>query len=443
MSVQAISVIGIGKLGLCMCACFANKGYETIGVDLNADIIKAVNESSSPIFEPGLDALIKASRPRLIATKDYDGAIKKSDMSFIVVPTPSGPEGGFSTKYVEVAAEKLGQALKQKPDFHVIVLTSTVLPGVNETIMKPVLEKASGKRCGVDFGLCYNPEFIALGSVIRDFTSPDVILIGESDPRSGQLLAEVYQRTCENNPPTVRTTFSNAELAKISINSYVTMKISFANFLAEMCEHMPGGDVDIVSKILGLDSRIGRKYLQGGLGFGGPCFPRDNRALSFFADKIGAKAVLPLATDKANQNQTTRVVKFVKNKLGEVKDKSVAVLGLTYKPDTNIVEESASLAIAKALLQEGASVSVYDPAGIVNARQILGDAPRYSSSVLECLKGSEFCIVATPWREFQSLKPADFIENMKKPVLLDCWRIFDRKNFSKGMEYLAIGLNAQ
>jgi len=441
LSIEGISVIGIGKLGLCMAACFATKGYRVIGVDTNPVTTQAVNQGKSPIYEPGLAELMEGLPQRLAATDDYKYAIENSEITFIVVPTPSEEDGSFSTRYVEAALTGIATNLKHKPDFHVVVLTSTVLPGATDNVVKPLLEGISGKRCGIDFGLCYNPEFIALGSVIRDFTNPDVVLIGESDQRSGELLSGIYQRVCDNHPPIVRSTIYNAELAKISLNAFVTMKISFANTIAEMCEQIPGGDADVVSKVLGFDSRIGRKYLTGGISYGGPCFPRDNKAFSSFARKVGCKARLSETTDKVNKEQINRIIHLLRQKLGKVKGKKVAILGLTYKPNTEVIEESASIEIAKALVQKGTIVAVYDPAGMENAREVLGKDVKYAGSARQCLEDAEFAIVAVPWDEFKALAPQDFIQTMRSPRLLDCWKVFNRSEFSQSLEYFAIGLS--
>jgi len=438
----SISVFGIGKLGLPLAASLANKGYHVIGVDLNQNVIQAVNEGKSPYYEPGLAELMESTRGHLSATHDSRYALQNSEITFIIVPTPSDEDASFSTTYVEAAARDIAASLKRKDDFHVVVLTSTVLPGATEGVVKQLLERVSGKKCGKDFGLCYNPEFIALGSAIRDFTRPDVVLIGESDPKSGELLAEIYRNVCDNQPPIVRTTIYNAELAKISLNAYTTMKIAFANTLAELCERIPGGDVDAVTGMLGLDSRIGNKYLSGGLGYGGPCFPRDNKALASFAGRVGCNARLAQATDEENNHQNERIIDLVKQRIGKVAGKAIAVLGLTYKPNTDIVEESAGIKIVNALLKEGADVRVYDPAGMENARKVLGQADvNYASSVEGCLKNAELCILATPWDEFKSLKPEDFTLNMKQPRLLDCWRILRRPEFSDKLDYSAVGLN--
>ena len=438
---NTVSVFGLGKLGFPMVACFASRGYRVIGYDVNQESIKAVNERKPNIYEPGLTELLQKPG-ELSAINDYRQAVTGSEATFIIVPTPSLADGSFSTKYAEAAAEQIAAGIKDKNTYHLVVLTSTVLPGATEDRIKTILEKVSGKKCGPDFGLCYSPEFIALGSVIRDFLSPDVILIGESDAKSGELLEEIYKNVCDNNPPVVRMSIRSAELAKISLNAYVTMKISFANTIAELCEHLPDGDAESVSRMLGFDSRIGRKYLSGALAYGGPCFPRDNKAFTFFARQIGCKARLAEATDTENRHQNERILAMVKKKLGDIRGKKIAVLGLTYKPETDVVEESAAVKIVDSLAKGGAEVSVYDPAGMVNGRKVLGEKGiSYATSVKECLKGVDFCILATPWPEFKSLKPEDFTYGMRRPALLDCWRIYDRAEFSRKMEYFAIGFS--
>ena len=436
-----ISVGGLGKLGLPMAACLASKGYSVTGVDVSQETVQSVNQGRSPIYEPGLAELLERCRGSLSATDDYDRAIERSDVTFIVVPTPSDDGGGFSTKFVEAAAVSIGRALRPKEGYHVIALTSTVLPGVTEGLVRPLLEDGSGKRCGVDFGLCYNPEFIALGSVIRDFQNPDMVLIGESDQRAGETVAGIYRRVCDNRPSLARMTPHNAELTKIALNTFVTMKIAFANTIAELCESIPGGDVDVVTGALGLDDRIGPKYLKGGLGYGGPCFPRDNKALSFFARQVGCQANLCEATDDVNHRQTERIVRLVREKVGGLEGKKIAILGLTYKADTDVTEESAALKIATALVQSGAKLRIYDPAMVSGCwRALEDDNVTYAESAVACLDGAELCILATPWHEFRELKVDDFLWGMKKPVLLDCWRFFNRPEFQDKLDFMAVGL---
>lgn len=254
-----LSVIGLGKLGAPMAACLAAKGFPVIGVDVDARKVDALNRAQAPVFEPGLPELLQVAKTRLKATQDIPTAVLNSEVTFVVVPTPSEPDGSFSLRYVLQACEGIADALRKKSLWHLVVITSTISPGSMDNSIRPLLEEHSGKRSGIDFGLCYNPEFIALGSVIRDFLNPDFVLIGESDERSGQVLEGIYRQVCENNPPVVRMNFINAELTKLAVNTFVTTKISFANMLARICEKLLGADVDVVTKALGLDSRIGTK----------------------------------------------------------------------------------------------------------------------------------------------------------------------------------------
>lgn len=437
---EAISVIGLGKLGAPLAACLASKGFTVIGVDTDPDKIRLINEKKPPVFEPHLDEYLRASVPRLTATTDLELAISASAVTFIVVPTPSNEEGGFSTRYVVDAAQKIGKALSQKSGFHLVVLTSTVSPGSTEEEVQPLLETCSGKQCGVDFGLCYGPEFIALGSVIRGFLNPDFVLIGESDPDSGDILASIYRRACENNPPIARMNLVNAELTKLAVNTFVTTKITYANMVAEICERLPGGDADVVTSALGLDSRIGPKYLKGGLGYGGPCFPRDNVALAHLARQVGASATLAEATDAANREQIPRLVELVASRLNG--GGRVGVLGLSYKPNTDVVDEAQGLLLAQSLLAKDLPVVVFDPAAMGNARPFL-DGAVFVSSWRECIQHSDVIVIATPWEEFKEIEPAHLIRANPRRVLVDCWRILDGEKLNSVVEYIPLGVGLQ
>lgn len=421
MTFDRISVFGLGKLGSCMAATMAARGAHVIGVDVSPSVVSAINAGCAPVLEPELAGLIAAHRDRLRATTSAAEAVHGSQLSFIIVPTPSDATGGFSTEYVEQVAREIGRALRQKTEYHLVVLTSTVLPGATEQRIRPVLEEESGRTCGVDFGLCYNPEFIALGSVVHDLLNPDVVLIGESDDRAGALLEAWYRTYCDNAPPIERMSFVNAELTKIAVNTYVTMKITFANTLAALCEELPGADVDVVSAAIGRDSRIGRKYLTGGLGYGGPCFPRDNKALFALARTLGAPAGLARATDQANDALLHRQVERIHALLQP--GMTVAVLGVSYKPHTNVVEESQGLAMARELARRGAAVTVHDPLALDGARSVLGDAVCYERSLATCLQQADVVVVATPDAAFRALEASDFPTRERRVVVVDCWRM--------------------
>lgn len=275
-----LSVIGLGKLGAPMLAVFAKKGFDVIGMDLNSAFVDSINRGVAPVPEPQLQALITEHGERIRATTDMREAVLSSDVTFIIVPTPSGPDRFFRNDYVISALESIGAALHDKIGYHNVVVTSTVMPGSTGGVLRQTLERASGRTVGSDLGLCYNPEFIALGTVVRDMLYPDMILIGESDPKAGDMLESVYRGSTESGPEFQRMNWVNAELCKIAVNTYVTTKISYANMIADMCDHLDGADADVVTDALGADSRIGKKYIKGAIGYGGPCFPRDNKAFA-------------------------------------------------------------------------------------------------------------------------------------------------------------------
>jgi UDPglucose 6-dehydrogenase len=432
--VMKISIIGLGKLGAPMAAVMAHKGNTVVGVDVNPVSVAALQEGRAPVREPGLAEMIHANRARLSATLDCDEAILATDVTFIIVPTPSEADGTFSMRYVLSAAAHIGAALREKNSWHLVVLSSTVMPGSTGGQLLPALEAYSGKKCGPDFGLCYNPEFIALGSVLRDMLNPDMILIGESDTRSGEILERLYGAVCESAPHIQRMNFVNAELTKLSVNTFVTTKISYANMLAQVCETMPGADADVVTTALGCDSRIGPKYLKGALGYGGPCFPRDNLAFSALARANGVPALLAEATDGMNRRQVPRLADLILSRLPE--GGTVGVLGLSYKPNTDVIEESQGVALAQELLRAGARVVVYDPAAMENARRVLHGDVIFAPDAAECAGQVDALAITTSWPQFAALRPED-LNGCR--MVLDCWRVLDRAP-SAGVEYVVLGV---
>jgi UDPglucose 6-dehydrogenase len=402
-----IAVIGLGKLGAPLAAVLADKGHRVIGVDLNPAAVAAINAGRAPVAEPGLQERIDSAGRRLSATSDFSAAINASDISFVIVPTPSGPDGCFTNRYVVDAMRRIGAALRTTDRYHVVNITSTVMPGSTGGEIRAALEHASGRRVGEAVGLTYNPEFIALGSVVRDLLHPDMLLIGQSDARAGDV-------------PVQRMSWVNAELTKIAVNTFVTTKISYANMLAEICERLPGADVDVVTAALGKDSRIGAKYLKGALGYGGPCFPRDNVAFTAMARQLGAPADIAEATDAINHRQADRAVRLVARLARP--PAAVAVLGLAYKPQTPVVEESQGIMIARGLLREGFEVIVADPLALDGASAVLGDTVVAVDSAEAAIAAAEVVVIATPAAEFTELAPSAFTQGGTRRIVLDCWR---------------------
>jgi UDPglucose 6-dehydrogenase len=431
------SVIGLGKLGASMMAAIANRGFRVIGVDVNPRSVELVNAGHAPVWETNLEETIAANKERLRATLDHREAILGSDLTFVVVPTPSDNRGAFSLQYAAWAFREIGRALKEKEGYHLVVLTSTVLPGSTRYGLLPILEQESGKTCGRDFGLCYNPEFIALGSVIHDFLNPDFVLIGEFDERSGSMLEAFYAQILENQAPCARMSIENAELTKIAVNTYVTTKITFANMLAELCERIPGGNIDVVTNALGLDRRIGHKYLKGALGYGGPCFPRDNVALSFIARALGSSADLAEVTDRMNRTLSNRVIERLKPLIR--KGMTVAVLGLAYKPGSHVVEESQGIYLARLLAGLGVRVLGYDPLANEMARVELQDQALILESLEECISQADMVLITTPDPIFRSLTAADFDEN-SSVIVVDFWRILEKELAGReNIRYIPVG----
>jgi UDPglucose 6-dehydrogenase len=439
--VQSISIVGLGKLGAPLAACFAARGFEVCAVDADAQKIEALNRGMPPVHEPGLAELIRESQGRLKGSQDTESAVRDSTVTFIVVGTPSEPSGGFSLRNVLPTCEAIGRALRTKQGFHLVVLTSTVMPGSTGGEVKAALERASGKRCGEDFGLCYSPEFIALGTVIRDFYFPDFLLIGESDQRSGEMLAEIYQRVCKNSPKVARMNFINAEITKLAVNTFITTKISYANMLARLCEKLPEADVNVVTDTLGLDSRIGPKYLKGAVSYGGPCFPRDNRAFAALAARAGAFSDLAEATDRFNRAQIKWIADLVRSHY--FGNGSIGILGLTYKPDTDVFEEAFGLLLAQELSSANFSVVAYDPsaggARALGAYKML----HLLDSARECIAQSDVVVLATPWQEFREIPVEHWVHRSRPRAVIDCWRSLSHLDGVDGIDYVRLGFGGE
>jgi UDPglucose 6-dehydrogenase len=415
-----------------MAAVFGAKGFEVIGLDVNPAFVAAINEGRAPVQEPLLQEYLDRARGHVRATLDYYEATTGSDISFIIVPTPSGPDRMFMNRFVVDAVERIGMALRAKSGYHLVVVTSTVMPGSTDGEIRTALERASGRIVGRDVGLCYSPEFIALGSVVRDMLFPDLILIGESDKRAGDMLEAIYGASVESKPEVHRMSLVNAELCKISVNTFVTTKISYANMIAEMCDHLPGADAEVVTRAVGADSRIGRKYLKPAVGYGGPCFPRDNKAFIALGRKIGVNTELAEATDRINNHQIGRLVGAVSACADP--GHTVAVLGLSYKPDTAVVEESQGVALALALAALGYRVRAFDPLANASAAAVLGDQAEVTESAEAALADAAVVVVTTAWPQFQQL---DFSRSVVRAVV-DPWGVVATEK-SSGLRLVRLG----
>jgi UDPglucose 6-dehydrogenase len=426
-----VSIVGLGKLGAPMAAVYAAKGHEVVGVDTRPESVELVNQGKPPVSELGLPELLEAAwrAGRLRATIDVSEAVSATDLTHVIVPTPSEESGAFSNRFVLEVMAGIGQALAHKPGYHVVNITSTVMPGSTGGPIRAALEAASGRTVGHGLGLCYSPEFVALGSVIENMLRPDTLLIGESDERAGSLLAEAAISVTENQPAVHRMSLVNAEIAKIAVNTFVTTKISYANMLADICDRLEGADVEVVAGAVGADSRIGRKYLRGAIGYGGPCFPRDNVAFGVLAESVGADPAIAVATHAINRRQVELMASRIARHVPSAQ--RVAILGLAYKADTAVVEESQGVMLAEHLVRQGVAVVVYDPEANASASKVLDDRVHVAASVAAAINGADAVVIATAWPEFADIPPAMLVREDRPVVVFDCWRILDVEVFGK------------
>ena len=415
-TIQSASVCGLGKLGACIAATLAQQGFDVIGVDIDAEKVRKINDGLPPVDEPLLAETITAGKGRLRATVDHREVVG-TDVTFFIPPSPSLPDGSFATEFLLKAMQPVAKALREAGKTgHIFVCSSTTTPGAVDSVLIPMIEKETGWTCGKEFGFCYNPEFIALGNVVNGLLEPDMVLIGESDKASGDALEGMYRRYNRNKPRISRMSIISAELTKIAVNSYVTMKISFTNQLRMIAERFEKANIHDMLDAIGSDSRIGKKYLRPGLSFGGPCFPRDNRLLAYTAKQAGVQAPMAEATDLINEQTKLDLLQRIQSRVG--KDDTVAVLGLSYKPDTYIVEESAGLFLAQNLKRHGHRVVVHDCAASPANSPALHEFEMMDDiASLKDRSDIKLAVVCCPWPQYRELKFPDGAE------VLDCWGV--------------------
>jgi UDPglucose 6-dehydrogenase/GDP-mannose 6-dehydrogenase len=432
---------GRGYVGLVNAVFLAEKGHEVLCVDVRQEIVDKINRAMPTIHEPGLEELLKKNiGKRLQATTALKAAVLASDISFICVGTPSGEDGNIDLTYVKQVSGELAIAIREKTARHTVVVKSTVVPGTAMDVVTKTLE-AVGLRFPGAFGIASNPEFLREGDAVHDFMNPDRIIIGAEDELTKKVLAAVYEG--KFNAPLVFTNTRTAEMIKYANNALLATLISFSNEMANLCETVPGVDVDDVLKAVTMDGRINPKdkkgnfidpqvitYLRAGCGYGGSCFPKDIAAIMNFARKNKHIPLLLDSVTKINKERPELIVRRLKKAKGSLNGKVVAVLGTAFKPDTDDIRESPAIALIELLLEEGAAVRITDPQAMENTEKIFGDKITYYKQPKEALTDSDIAILITKWKDFASLTPEDFKSLMKTPVLFDGRRLYDKKKYS-------------
>ncbi|MGK9368522.1 UDP-glucose dehydrogenase family protein [Melioribacter sp. Ez-97] len=434
-----LAVIGTGYVGLVSGTCFAEMGNTVICVDNNPDKLEKLNKRIVPIYEPGLEILFQRNidKKRLSFTSDLRRAVEESEIIFLCLPTPQGEDGSADLKYVFGVAEEIGKILQSLPnnEFKIIVNKSTVPVGTS-TAVRQIIEKYNIEN----FEVVSNPEFLREGFAVDDFMKPDRIVIGARNPKAFEKMRILYEPFVRQGNPIFEMDPESAEVTKYASNSYLAMRITFMNELANFCEKA-GANVEMVRKAMGSDSRIGKRFLFPGIGYGGSCFPKDVNALIKTSEEFGSPMKILKVVDEVNKNQKELLVKKVKEHFnGNIEGKKFAVWGLSFKPNTDDMREAPSIVIINQLLDSNAKVVAYDPAAMENARFYLGDKPAYAQDQYSALPDADALLILTEWNEFRNPDFDKIKELLKNRLIFDGRNIFDPAKMKElGFTYYSIG----
>jgi UDPglucose 6-dehydrogenase len=428
-----ICMIGTGYVGLVTGACLADFGMNVVCVDKDADKIAALQRGEIPIYEPGLEEVVSRNERagRLRFTTDLKTGIEEALAIFIAVGTPPRPDGSPDLTFVRQVASAIAEHMN---GYKVVVTKSTVPTGTGRMI-EQILREKNRKH---EFSVASNPEFLREGSAVSDFLRPDRVVIGASDSRAIEILKEIYSPLYLVETPFVITDVASAELIKYASNGFLAVKISFINEVARICELM-GADVHSVARGMGLDKRIGGKFLHPGPGFGGSCFPKDTAAAADLARQAGYTFEIIEATIRANEKTKRRMIEKIRQVAGPLRGKTAAVLGLSFKPETDDIRESPALAVVDDLRNEGVRIRAFDPAAMPNARAAYPDL-EYAGDAYDCAAGADFLVLATEWNAFRKLDLARLAEVMKSRTLVDLRNVYEPEEMRRlGWTYAGVG----
>lgn len=428
---KAVSVFGMGKVGVTLAMALCRAGYRVVGVDVVPSIIAALADGTFTTTEPGVMDIYKTlPKGQFTATMNADEAIDASDVSLVIVPTPSNVLGGFSNAYILQSIATIGAAIKKKKGPHTVSIISTCLPGSSQMQLVPALEKAAGRVLGQGLGFCYNPSFIAQGDVMKGLVQPDYVLIGEADKASGDAVEAVYRRMVLNDAPVVRMSTAEAEITKIASNTHETMRVAFANMILGLCNELPGADVDKITHALGY--RLGRRFFKGAVPYGGPCWPRDNVALSEFMDMLNSPSTLPRAIDRSNLEHGRYVLRSILARAP--RGAKVGLIGLAYKPGTWMVDRSFGVDLAAWLKGENRDVVCWDPEANASAAQVLGNSVIFAKTAEDCF-AADVVVVLLPLAGLDKLNWA----KAKTATVIDCWRVLPESVQKTVGAYIPLG----
>jgi len=434
-----IGIIGLGFVGLSFAVVLASKNYSVMGVDSDKEKIKRIKQGDVPFFEPNLKKTLKKALTKdLKISSNLSLIVEKCGLIFVTVGTPQLKNGQINLSMIKSVAKEIGKNLSKTKNNPVIIIKSTVIPLTTKNIVLPILEKYSKLKEGKNFGLVTNPEFLREGKAIEDTIKPHVVVLGGNNNKFFPKIKKFYKHLHEN-VPIISTNYQTAEMIKYANNSFLATKISFINQIASICEAIPDANVEDVAKVIGLDPRIGKMFLNAGPGYGGSCLPKDVKALINFSSKIGINPILFDAVEDINQLQIKNLISIIEKSVGKLKGKTITVLGLAFKTDTDDVRESVSIKLIKSLLRRGAKLKVHDPRAIENTKVIFGNSIVYESNVKNALRDSYCGVIITPWNDYSKISNNE-IKFMKKKLIIDTRRLLVKKKLD--VEYFAVGIGS-
>ena len=431
-----IAVVGLGFVGLSISSVLASKNYNVVGIDIDNQKCSDIRNGVLPLFEPDLENTLRIGLKKKLTISNNFSLIKNCDMIFVTVGTPQKSNGAIELSMIKKATTTIGQIIRKSKKSPIIFIKSTVVPGTAENVILPILEKKSGKKANRDFGIISNPEFLQESNAIRDTKYPHAIVLGGKQSKYMKK-AKMFFSKMHPNVPIVITNFQTAEMIKYANNSFLATKISFINQLSNICQNIPGTNIDDVAKIIGLDPRIGKLFLNAGPGYGGSCLPKDISALINFADKIGVNPLLLNAVKKTNHEQVNNIVSLMKKILGNIAAKRITVLGTAFKPNTDDIRDSKSIELIKKLLKNKAKITIHDPKAIENTKKIFGEKILYAKSISDALNKSQCVIIMTHWKQYDTLNN-NSIKQMNRKIIIDCRRVLVKKELDA--KYYAIGI---
>ena len=431
-----IAIIGLGFVGLSLTSVLASKGFNVVGIDVDKEKCRSISNGVLPFFEPDLEKTLKKGLKNKLQIESDISVVQDCDLIFVTVGTPQNKTGAIDLTIIKKAMNSLGKSIRKSKKQHTILVKSTVIPGTMKDVILPILENNSKKKAGKDFGLISNPEFLQESTAIKNTEFPHAVVLGGYKTKFMKDMEKFFTKL-HPKTPIIITNHQTAEMIKYANNSFLATKISFINQLSNICQKIPGANIDDIAKTIGLDPRIGKLFLNAGPGYGGSCLPKDMKALIKFAKNTGVKPTLLNAVEDVNAKQLEEIISIAKKKLGVLESKNITILGTSFKPDTDDIRDSIAIELIRKFLKIKVKVTVHDPRAIENTKNIFKNKINYAKSISDAILESQCVIIMTQWKQYEKLTNKDF-EQMKKKLIIDCRRMLAEKQLD--VDYYAIGL---